>query len=157
MNHFTPTPSDCEVTYECISIKGVDEKVKCHMPGVTTFDGILDGEDTDGTFTFLTTDREAYRHGEYTVSIRGTTGLDVPISAEATFVLTIGEPCKFVELSLAYDPFDDMTYRLGERTMQTIFSLQKIVRLDDSLVSSSSCGDFGIEFSSDAADEQDLF
>ena len=51
-------------------------------------------------------------------------------------MLTLGEPCKFAELSLAFNPFNDITYRLGENSIQTIFSMQSIARLDDSLASS---------------------
>ena len=67
----------------------------------------------------------------------------------------MGEPCKFAELSLTFNPFNDITYRLGESSIQNIFSLDSIADLDDSLLSSSSCGDFGIEFKSNAGEELD--
>ena len=143
------------MTYFCSRISGIDPAVTCDIPGVTSFDGVYDGGLTDGTFTFRTTDEEMYMDGEYIVTITGATGIDRQITTTSTFMLTLGEPCASAQLSLAYNPFSDVTYYLQENSLQSLVNIQSVVRLDRSLATSSSCGRFGIEFHSDAGEEMD--
>ena len=111
---FVTQPAGCDVVYSCHSIAGIDRNVQCNIPGVTTFDGVYDGDDSDGTFTFESIDEERFMEGEYVVTITGTTGIDVPIVTYTTFKLTLGEPCASAELSLSYSPFSDVNYYLME-------------------------------------------
>jgi hypothetical protein len=52
VRQFESVPPGCEITYSCIGVNGEDPDVKCDIPGVTTWDGIFDGDKDDGTFTF---------------------------------------------------------------------------------------------------------
>jgi hypothetical protein len=70
-------------------------------------------------------------------------------------MLTLGEPCKSADLTLAYNSFSDVTYYLQENSLKSLYSLQSMIKLDRSLASSTSCGSFDIEFASDAGEEVD--
>ena len=55
ITQFESVPPGCEIRYECIGVAGgPSPNVQCAIPGVTTFDGLYDGDSTDGTFTFGT-------------------------------------------------------------------------------------------------------
>ena len=60
---------------------------------MTTFDGVYDGEATDGTWTFQTDQFLTYGEGIYTVTIEGTTGIESFHKTTAEFILTIVDPC----------------------------------------------------------------
>lgn len=72
-------------------------KVQCSS---FVFDGLFDGDLTDGTLTFTTTvddyKDDVYEPGTYLVSIKGTvleSLPDSPVSKSATFFLRIQDPC----------------------------------------------------------------
>lgn len=69
-------PPGCEITYTCVGVSGPDLDVQCDIPGVTTFDGVYDGQNTDGTWTFGTDLIKTYGPGDYVITIEGVTGID---------------------------------------------------------------------------------
>ena len=49
---FVTEPEGCEVTYACNGVDGPDSDVGCNVEGVAQFDGVYDGDESDGTYSF---------------------------------------------------------------------------------------------------------
>ena len=71
---FIVDPPVCPVTYECISIEGPSTDLTCNDPNVK-----IDSQ--TGELSLQTFDMVKYHPGDYTVTIRGTTGTVVPLHA----------------------------------------------------------------------------
>ena len=91
-----------------------DLDVICDIPGVTTFDGIFNGEDTDGTWTFQTFDLHTYSPGSYTVTIEAVTGINSFQTAQSTFELIFQNPCWLASITLNYKPFEGRSMQVRD-------------------------------------------
>jgi hypothetical protein len=100
LNPFTIVPDKCKLTYECVSVDRIDGDIaKDLIPCADfNFDGLFDNSPTDGEGYFIApiskyTDG-SYPPGEYLVTISGTTIRALtPLTATATFKLTLIDPC----------------------------------------------------------------
>ena len=98
LNEFTMDPSICEVTYECdfvVSLTGATQPVRCSD---FDFDGIMNGDATDGKMTFSATADDyidnVLEPGQYLVWIKGTAvGSDPVQTQSAFFTMTLLDPC----------------------------------------------------------------
>ena len=97
---FTIDPTKCRIQYVCESVTSADPAQLTGIPECSdfTFDGMLDGDDTDGKFTFTPT-RDDYINGDYipgtyTVTIKGTAiAADVLTEDTADFDIILTDPC----------------------------------------------------------------
>ena len=53
LNQFVSVPPGCPIIYDCIGVSPatadpISPNVQCNVPGVASFDGIYDGDTTDG-------------------------------------------------------------------------------------------------------------
>ena len=91
LRKFDIQPSICPVEYECTSIQSFQTQIYCDD---INFDGIFNGDATDGTATFSAGTAEylseRYVAGEYLVTLTGRViGSDSPVSATTTFKLVL--------------------------------------------------------------------
>ena len=128
-------PPGCDISYACIEVSGGPSPfVTCDIPDVTTFDG--------RKWTFKTDQIRTYTPGNYSVTIEGTTGINSFKSTNATFQLTLEDPCPFITVSLTDNPFSDVTYYLQEDEDLQEYHLLDMVEINTLL----DCGKYQIAF-----------
>ena len=96
LNPFTITPTICEVTYACSSVARADNAASAVNCDDLTFDGVFNGDATDGQLTF-SADSNAYENGvvtpgDYVVTITGT-AVTSSDTKTATFTISMVDPC----------------------------------------------------------------
>jgi hypothetical protein len=76
LTQFELTPARCEVTYACTSVTRVDVESSTIACSDLTFDGVINGDVSDGKLTFSADSddyvNETFTPGDYTVTITGT-------------------------------------------------------------------------------------
>ena len=99
LTKFTIVPSICPVTYTCTNVVegdgGTISSVECDD---FSFDGVFDGDATDGVLTFTASENDYitgnYRPGIYEVTITGTAdGSNPLVSTTTTFTIELLDPC----------------------------------------------------------------
>ena len=113
-------PPGCDITYNCIGVSApftTDWPIKCDISGVTTFDGVEDGDSNDLTWTFQSLDLQRYKMGTYTVLFEGVTGINSFQTVTASFDLTLDNPCLGASLTLIEpQPMLNMNNRVRDPT-----------------------------------------
>ena len=100
MKAFVLNPPVCDITYECVSVVGNDDSVKCDDPGTVNFNP------KTGNIIFTTFDKERYSPGNYKFTLRGKAGTDFPVQKEVTIMFTLSDPCPKVKpLMIEQFPF----------------------------------------------------
>lgn len=90
-------------------------EIQCDIPDVTTFDGVIDGDSSDGTWSFQSLDLYKYPIGTYTLTIQGVTGINSFQTTTSTFELTLVNPCLGAELFLKDpQPLTNMLYTVRD-------------------------------------------
>ena len=109
MKSFVLYPPICEITYECVSVAGYNNSVKCDDPDTVNFNP------KTGNLIFKTFDKEKYSPGNYKFTLRGKAGTEFPVQKEITIMFTLSDPCPTVKpLMINQFPFEDMRYTLGQ-------------------------------------------
>lgn len=107
MNPLSVDPPVCPITFECINVVGNYQSVNCNAELVYL-------DPLTGSVTFNTQRMATFPPGDYTFTMRGTTGLVDLISTDFTFTLTMTDPCPTSTLTnIAEFPFIDVRYTLG--------------------------------------------
>ena len=94
LTEFELTPARCEASYRCTSVERLDQAASSLSCSDLTFDGVFDGQDTDGTLTFSADSQDyindTFTPGVYTVTITGTAVGSSPLLEQtATFFLIL--------------------------------------------------------------------
>lgn len=95
---FNIVPSLCEVRYKCIDVSHTDNVLNSMKCRDFVFDGIFDGEGTDGRLT-ITIPETYYTNGQYPpgtykITIEGTTvKAETPRTATVEFTLILNDIC----------------------------------------------------------------
>ena len=118
LQEFDIQPEGCKVEYECTDISPVDLAQTTGIPVClpSMFDGIIDGNGTDGKFRFVPTEDDykngTYLPGEYIVEITGCTKVSQECK-KAYFNIILADPCDPPTLEPPSDLIDQ-TYTLTD-------------------------------------------
>ena len=99
LNQYTIEPERCQVEYRCKSVERADEVTPSSVQCIDlTFDGVFDGENTDGKISFSADQSDytsgKYTPGEYIVTIAGmAVGSDPPQELDQHFSIILTDPC----------------------------------------------------------------
>ena len=133
-------PVGCIVTYECLTLEGSGKTFSCSDLSELTF--YIDS----GNFEFKSRDKSKFPPGDYSLTIKGTTGTLTTQSDSVQVQFTIVDSCSLASFILpSVSPIDDLTYTLGQEPVSALFSKEDLAILDLP-VPDDSCGDFAIEF-----------
>jgi hypothetical protein len=84
-----------------------------------------------------------YSPGEYFVTIRGTSGIEAPVSTTIVLKLVLVDPCPTAKIThLQQHPFADVTYPLGTEAIAQAFLVSDLVTLSTQV----DCGPIILEF-----------
>ena len=142
ISKFESIPPGCEIQYTCLSVDGPDESVQCDIPGVTTWDGIYDGDQNDGKFTFQTLDLQKYKPGSYEFTIQGATGLQTIRTDTSKFTLNLVDPCPNVAVLADDTPFMDLNYAYRDEEIVIEYKVTELAHPDTVI----NCGSLAMEF-----------
>ena len=83
MTEFLISPNNCPISYACTDVVESNQAVSSIDCNDLSFDGVFNGDPTDGVLTFVATETDYtsgnYRPGEYTVTITGTADASDPL------------------------------------------------------------------------------
>ena len=122
LNPFIVKDPSCEITYSCQLIQGPVKLDLCYIDEQGTFAKF---DTATGNYIFQSTNRDKYPPGEYIFMIYGTSG---SMTAHTRMKMTlVDHPCSRVELKLRENPFEDITYVLGERSKRKKWNKEQLV------------------------------
>ena len=132
-------PPICDISYECYSVEGKDEDVSCDNALTTRFDPVT------GILEYKALNKEAYRPGFYKWTIRGRSGTQNQIIADATFTLTLNDPCLKIDIlgKGSKAMFADFEYTIGDPAITLDTKINSLVKLS---MPELNCGFFTLEF-----------
>ena len=116
MNQFDIVPSRCKITYTCTGVVRIgadqDPLIRCND---FTFDGVIDGTDSDGVLIFTPTlddyQNGTYEPGDYEVTITGSPDKAIDgRSAEVKITIKLLDPC--ASPTITVPDLDDQVYKL---------------------------------------------